>query len=98
MPIEYFLKPYHFNSLSPEVVEFLHSKGVKLVGIDTPSVDPAADENLLSHNSIYKCDMAILEGIVLNNVQPGDYSLIAIPLKIKDADASPVRAILLQEN
>ena len=39
--------------------------------------------------------MSILEGIVLDHVSPGSYELIALPLKIKDADASPVRAILL---
>ena len=86
----------NFNSLSPELVDFLGQKGVKLVGIDTPSVDPSTDKDLLSHKAIYKADMAVLEGILLEKVDAGEYILMALPLKLKDADASPVRAILLK--
>lgn len=87
-----------FSSLSPELVEELAKKNVKLVGIDTPSVDPEDSKKLESHNCIYKNDLAILEGIVLSEVPEGLYQLIALPLKIKGADASPVRAILLPES
>lgn len=83
-----------FNSLSPELISDLANKGVRLVGIDTPSVDPANEKVLSSHLEIYKNDMAILEGVVLNEVKPGVYKLICLPLKLKDCDASPVRAIL----
>lgn len=83
-----------FNSLSPELIEALHQKGVVLVGIDTPSIDPADSKKLESHQTVKRLDMAILEGIVLNEVAAGDYLLSAVPLKIKDADASPVRALL----
>ena len=85
-----------FNSLSPELVAFLHDQGVNLVGIDTPSVDPADSQALESHNAIADRDMAVLEGVVLNDVQPGRYILIALPLKLEGADASPVRAVLLE--
>ncbi len=87
-----------FTALSPELIEFLHSKGVCLVGIDTPSVDPANDKELLTHNAIYKADMAILEGIILSKVKPGRYDLIALPLPLAGADASPVRAVLLERD
>ena len=87
---------HDFNSLSPELIEMLAKKQVKLVGLDTPSVDPADAKELISHHAIYKNDMAILEGIILNQVNDGLYTLIALPLKIKDGDASPVRAILLE--
>ncbi|HLN29493.1 MAG TPA: cyclase family protein [Gemmataceae bacterium] len=83
-----------FASLTPELVEMLHSRGVKLIGIDTPSVDPFSSKELPAHRMFLKCDMAILEGIVLKNVPPGMYELIALPLKLVDFDASPVRAIL----
>lgn len=83
-----------FNSLSPELIKYLVDKKVILVGIDTPSVDPSDSKDLESHNEIYKNNLAILEGIVLSNVEDGFYELIALPLKIKGADASPVRAIL----
>lgn len=84
-----------FNSLSPELIQALGQKGVILVGIDTPSVDPWDSKSLESHNQIYKSDMAILEGIVLKDISPGIYKLIALPLKIEEGDASPVRAILI---
>lgn len=84
-----------FVALSPELVDFLAAQGVVLVGIDTPSVDPAEDKDLASHNAIFRNDLAILEGIDLRGVAPGLYTLIALPLRLEDADASPVRAVLL---
>ena len=83
-----------FNALSPELVDFLHSEGVFLVGIDTPSVDLAEDKDLLTHTKIAEHDLSILEGIVLKDVKAGLYELIALPLPLKGLDASPVRAIL----
>lgn len=86
-----------FNSLSPELIEALANKGVKLVGIDTPSIDPFDSKKLESHNAVREQNLAILEGVLLKDVQPGTYTLIALPLKLKDADASPVRAVLIEE-
>ena len=83
-----------FNSLSAELIEVLATKGVFLVGIDTPSIDPCEDKVLESHNAVFKNGMAILEGVVLDGVPDGLYNLAALPLKIKGADASPVRAVL----
>lgn len=85
-----------FMSLSAELVEFLADKGVKLVGIDTPSIDLAEDQILESHQAVARRDLSILEGIVLNHVPPGVYDLVALPLPLEGADASPVRAILLK--
>jgi arylformamidase len=84
----------NFNSLSAALVDALASKGVILVGIDTPSIDPAEDKALESHQAVFRNNMAILEGIVLDQVPDGYYNLAALPLKIKNADASPVRAVL----
>lgn len=84
-----------FNSLSGEVIDALAQKGVRLVGIDTPSIDPAEDKDLESHQRVHAHDMAILEGIVLEQVPEGLYQLIALPLKMKNLDASPVRAVLV---
>lgn len=85
-----------FNSLSPELIELLAGQGVRLVGIDTPSVDPADSKGLESHQAIFRHRMCVLEGIILHHVPAGRYSLVALPLSLKDADASPVRAILLE--
>lgn len=86
-----------FNSLSPELVEYLAEQGVSLIGIDTPSVDPEDSKALESHQALYRTDMAVLEGIVLTDTPPGLYTLIAPPLKIKGADAAPVRALLIKD-
>ena len=95
-----FPDPYHWNSdfmsLSAELIEFLSGKGVRLVGIDTPSIDLAEDKVLQSHHAVAKYDMAILEGIVLDHVADGLYQLVALPLPMEGADASPVRAVLLK--
>jgi arylformamidase len=83
-----------FASLSPELVYWLDKQGVVLVGIDTPSVDPFSSKALESHNALAATQMANLEGLVLSEVDPGAYTLIALPLPLTDADASPVRAVL----
>lgn len=84
-----------FAALSPELVAHLHSQGVHLVGIDTPSVDPFSSKALESHQAIAERDMAVLEGLVLGHVEPGHYTLVALPLRLVGFDASPVRAALI---
>lgn len=83
-----------FAALSPELVQSLHEQGVRLVGIDTPSVDLFDSKDLPSHHMFLRCDMAILEGLVLKDVPEGVFELIALPLRLVGFDASPVRAIL----
>lgn len=85
-----------FNSLSKDLIEYLVSQNVILVGIDTPSIDPADDKVLEAHNAVFENNLAILEGIILNNVRDGVYTLLALPLRIEGGDASPVRAILIE--
>ncbi len=86
-----------FNSLSPELVEHLHGQGCVLVGLDTPSADPFESKALESHQALARTGMRNLEGLALGHVEPGLYTLIALPLKIEGADASPVRAILMPD-
>lgn len=83
-----------FAALAPELVDFLCDRGVRLVGIDTPSVDLFDSKDLPAHNRFLAHDMAILEGLVLDGVPDGLYELCAIPLKLVGFDASPVRALL----
>ncbi|MEZ4238175.1 MAG: cyclase family protein [Myxococcota bacterium] len=85
-----------FAALSPELVDALAARGVVLVGIDTPSVDPCHDRELRSHQALARHDLAVLEGIVLEGVPEGRYTLVALPLPIVGADASPVRAVLIE--
>ena len=93
-----FPDPEHFNTdfaaLCPELVERLHEQGVKLIGIDTPSVDLFDSKDLPAHKAFFRHDMAILEGLVLAEVPDGLYELIALPLRLEGFDASPVRAVL----
>jgi arylformamidase len=79
---------------APETIERLAARGVKLVGIDTASIDPAPSKQLHSHQVIRRLGLRVLENLVLDDVPEGDYELIALPLKLMTADASPVRAVL----
>jgi arylformamidase len=94
-----FLDPERFDtdfaSLSPELVEHLADLGVVLVGIDTPSVDPFSSKQLESHQALFRRDVAVLEGLVLEQAPPGPYTLVALPLRLVGFDASPVRAALI---
>ena len=85
-----------FASLSPELIEHLHAVGVLLVGLDTPSVDPFESKALESHQALARTGMRNLEGLVLDAVPEGLYTLAALPLKIEGADASPLRAVLIE--
>lgn len=79
---------------APDTIERLADAGVQLVGIDTASIDPAQSKTLDSHQVIRRRGLRVLENLVLDDVPEGDYELIALPLKLMTADASPVRAVL----
>ncbi len=83
-----------FTAFAPDSIAWLASRGVTLVGLDTASVDPADSKTLDSHLQLLAHDMRVLENLVLDDVDEGDYELIALPLKLIQACASPVRAIL----
>jgi arylformamidase len=85
-----------FAALSVELVDHLHEQGVVLIGIDTPSMDLFDDKELIAHKRLAQHGMLNLEGLLLDKVRPGIYTLAAFPLRIKDADASPVRAVLIE--
>ena len=83
-----------FSAISPGTLALLATKNIVLVGIDTPSVDPADSQDLPCHHLLLRHGLRVLENLVLDDVPEGDYELIALPLKLMRADASPVRAIL----
>lgn len=83
-----------FVSLGEEAAKAVAAAGVKLVGIDTPSIDHATDQDLGGHHALYEGGVAILENLDLSDVPEGDYELIALPLRIVGCDSSPVRAVL----
>jgi arylformamidase len=83
-----------FCAVAPQTIDFLAARGVMLIGIDTPSLDPQESKTMDAHARVRAHRMSILEGLVLDAVPPGDYELIALPLKFTTLDASPVRAVL----
>lgn len=86
-----------FAAPEPALIDRLGKAGCKLVGFDAPSTDLFASKGLPSHQMLAKHRMMNLEGLVLAAVRPGTYTLIAFPLPLEDADASPVRAVLVSE-
>ncbi|MDE2445654.1 MAG: arylformamidase [Alphaproteobacteria bacterium] len=83
-----------FRAIHANVIDLLHEHGVKLIGVESPSVDPETSKDLPAHMAVNAHDMRILENLVLSHVKQGDYELIALPLKFENLDASPVRAVL----
>jgi arylformamidase len=83
-----------FCGIEPALVDWLADRGVKLVGVDTPSVDCADSKDLPAHQRFLARDVAIVEGLVLRGVPPGRYELCALPLALEGFDGSPVRAAL----
>jgi arylformamidase len=84
----------NFRALAPKTVELLAAHGCKLVGVDTASVDPSTSKPLPAHMACSRNNIIILENLLLDHVEPGDYELMALPLKFENLDASPVRAVL----
>ena len=80
--------------MAPETVERLALRGTRLIGVDVPSVDPETSKDLPSHMACHRHDIRIVENLVLADVVPGDYELIALPLKLAGLDAAPLRAVL----
>ncbi len=83
-----------FAAIAPATVALLAELGVRLVGIDTASVDPAESKDLPCHQMLLRTNMRVLENLMLDGVAEGDYELVALPLRIAGACASPVRAAL----
>ncbi len=83
-----------FRAVSAEVIRRLAALGVVLIGTDAASLDPETSKTMDAHHAVRAADMRILEGLVLDDVAAGVYELIALPLPLAGADASPVRAVL----
>ena len=84
-------------SLSPLAALRLAERGAILVGTDAMSIDPEDAEDLPVHRMLLSRGVMLLEGLSLRHVEPGDYQLVALPLRLMKLDASPVRAILIKE-
>lgn len=87
--------PRSFASLAPDSAGWLIERGVRLIGIDTPSVDAPEAAALPVHGVFAAAGASILEWLDLREVPPGPYQLVALPLRLAGCEAAPVRAILL---
>jgi arylformamidase len=88
--------PAPFAHLAPELARLLGERGVRLVGTDAPSVDPVDSRTLPAHRALLRGRVAILENLLLTDVPPGVYTLVALPLRLVETDSSPVRAVLIE--
>ena len=90
--------PDSFVHFTPEAAEAIGRAGVRLVGLDAPSVDNAESKELPCHHAFHRHGTLILENLLLDGVPEGEYQLVALPLRIASGDASPVRAVLISRN
>lgn len=88
--------PTPFAHIAAPLARQLAAAGVRLVGTDAPSVDPVDSRTLDAHHAFVNGRVAILENVVLTDVEPGAYTLVALPLRLVEADSSPVRAVLVE--
>lgn len=86
--------PKSIPHIEPELAAYLAEQGVQLLGLDLPSVDPLDSKELGAHHELNRHGIHILEGLVLDKIEPGEYELAALPLPLEQADGSPVRAVI----
>ncbi len=83
-----------FAAIDAAAIALLAARNVVLIGVDTPSLDPQESKSIEAHQMVRRHGLAILEGLILDDVPSGDYELIAPPLKLMTLDSAPVRAVL----
>lgn len=89
--------PKQIPTIARDVPEWLRARGVKLLGLDLPSVDAIESKHLANHHSLAAAGISILESLDLQAIEAGVYNLAAFPLKIAGGDGAPVRAVLWRE-
>ncbi len=85
-----------YVAISEDAAEYLVEIGVETVGVDYLSVEPFEDTEFHTHHTLLGADVVILEGLMLADVEPGEYFLVCLPLKLRGSDGSPARAILIR--
>ena len=85
-----------FVYITPQAARQLVDNGIKLVGIDYLSVEKFGFEKPETHLTLLGAGVVIIEGLDLREVEPGDYEMICLPLKIKNGDGAPARVVLRQ--
>ena len=86
--------PERIPVIDPTSAAYLKKNGVKLLGVDVPSVDPLISKKVAAHHALYQHNIQIVENLLLENITQGLYDFIALPLKVVGADGAPVRAVI----
>jgi arylformamidase len=86
--------PEWISVIAQDVPDWLKARGVKLIGVDVPSVDAVDAKVLRNHHALYAARIAIVESLDLSEIEAGVYNFAALPLKITGGDGAPVRAVL----
>ena len=88
--------PDAWPALTPDAVRWLAGRGLRLVGVDAPSVDDRGSKTLDTHRAIFDAGASIIENLDLRAIPDGRYQLVALPLRVERLDAAPVRAVLVE--
>ncbi len=83
-----------FVYLTPDAATYLVQAGIKLVGIDYLSIEKYGSTDYAAHHALLEAGVVIIEGLDLSEVEPGEYDMTCLPLRIVGADGSPARVIL----
>ncbi len=86
--------PDGWPSLAPEAATELVARGLRLLAVDCPSVDPRDSKSLDVHHAVFDGGACVLENLDLREIEPGHYELLALPMPVGAIDAAPVRALL----
>jgi arylformamidase len=86
--------PKEWPWIAEDAIRALLADGLRLLGVDAPSVDGRESTSLSVHRALFQGGACILENLDLRSASPGDYHLTAFPLKVAGLDAAPVRAVL----
>lgn len=87
----------NYTYLAPDGAEFLLSRGVELVGIDYLSIEQFHSGHHRTHRALLEKKVVIVEGLNLENVRPGEYELVCLPLRLEGLDGAPARAVLIEK-
>ena len=87
--------PDEYVCLSPEAAAWVVRRGIRLVGVDFLSVERRGSPGHPAHVELLSNGVVVVEGLDLGSVEPGDVTLVVLPLRIVDGDGGPARAILL---
>ncbi len=83
-----------FVYLAPDAAQYLVQAGIKLIGIDYLSVEKFGSEDFAAHHALLGAGVVIIEGLDLSEVEPGEYDMTCLPLRLVGADGSPARVVL----